>query len=210
VISVLLADDHPVVRAGVRGMLTGEPDIQVVGEADDGESACELATSLRPQVVLMDLSMPRLDGAAATARIRATLPGTQVVVLSTYDDEADLQRAITAGAIGYLLKDASRAFLLQAVRAAARGESVLTPAIAARLLAAARRPPEPDHELSPREREVLAVAARGLSNKEIALELAIGEATVKTHLLHAFAKLQVQDRTAAVLRAMELGLLPRP
>ena len=208
-IRVLLADDHPVVRAGVRGMLAGEADIAVVGEAEDGLEACRLVSEQRPEVVLMDLSMPRLDGAAATARIRSAHPSTQVVVLTTYDDDADLRRAIDAGAVGYLLKDTSRALLLQAVRCAARGESVLTPVIAARVLAGARRRGAPAVELSPREVEALRGAAAGLSNKEIAGRLAVSEATIKTHLLHAFGKLQVQDRTAAVLRAMELGLLPR-
>ena len=209
-IRVLLVDDHPVVRAGVRGMLAGEPDVTVAGEAEDGESACRLVAELRPDVVLMDLVLPGLDGAAATARIRAENPATQVVVLTTYDDDADLQRAVAAGAIGYLLKDSPRALLLQSIRCAARGESVLTPAIAARLLTGARRRDARRVELTPREVEVLRGAAAGLANKEIARRLAIGEASVKTHLLHAFGKLEVRDRTAAVLRAMELGLLPKP
>jgi DNA-binding NarL/FixJ family response regulator len=209
VIRVLLVDDHAIVRAGVRGMLAGEADITVVGEAADGAAAITAVASLQPGVVLMDLSMPGGDGTTATAQIRDRFPATSVVVLTTYDDDADLLGALQAGALGYLLKDCTRALLLQAVRAAARGEAVLTPSIAARLVHRARVPTAPREEaLSLREVEVLATAARGHSNKEIARLLGIGEATVKTHLLHAFGKLGVQDRTAAVVRALERGLLP--
>jgi DNA-binding NarL/FixJ family response regulator len=205
VITVLLVDDHPVVRAGVRGMLEGEPDIAVVGEAASGLEALTSARALRPAVVLMDLRMPGLDGVGATAQLRSALPGTRVVVLTTYETDADILRAVEAGAAGYLLKDSSRADLVQAVRAAARGETVLTPSVATRLLDRVRNP-RPD-TLSAREAEVLRLVARGLSNGDIGRELHIGEATVKTHLLRAFAKLGVSDRTAAVTTAMARDLL---
>ncbi|MFS8480152.1 MAG: response regulator transcription factor [Micromonosporaceae bacterium] len=207
-ITVLLVDDHPVVRAGVRGMLDGEPDLTVVGEAASGAEAVAAARALTPAVVLMDLRMPDGDGATATERVLAVSPATRVVVLTTYESDADILRAVEAGAAGYLLKDASRADLLAAVRAAARGETVLAPSVANRLLHHLRRPST--GALSPREVEVLRLVARGLSNSGIARELHIGEATVKTHLLRAFAKLGVSDRTAAVTTAMAAGLLPPP
>lgn len=204
-ISVLLVDDHPVVRAGVRGMLDGEPGITVVGEAASGEEAVTAARALLPDVVLMDLRLPGLDGVGATAQVRSVAPATRVVVLTTYETDADILRAVEAGAAGYLLKDASRADLVNAVRAAARGETVLAPSVATRLLHQVRRP---RHEtLSPREVQVLRLVARGRSNAEIGRELHISEATVKTHLLRTFAKLGVSDRTAAVTTAMADGLL---
>jgi DNA-binding NarL/FixJ family response regulator len=208
-ITVLLVDDHPVVRAGVRGMLDGEPGITVAGEAASGREAVVAARALRPDVVLMDLRMPGadgLDGVDATAQVLAALPATRVVVLTTYETDADILRAVEAGAAGYLLKDASRADLVSAVRAAARGETVLAPSVAGRLLHRMRRP---QHEaLSPREVEVLRLVADGLSNVEIGRVLHIAEATVKTHLLRTFAKLGVSDRTAAVTTAMASGALP--
>ncbi|GAA1896320.1 response regulator [Asanoa iriomotensis] len=204
-ITVLLVDDHPVVRAGVLGLLAGEPDITVVGEAASGPEAVTAAAALRPSVVLMDLRLPALDGVGATAQILAALPATRVVVLTTYETDADILRAVEAGAAGYLLKDASRMDLLAAVRAAARGETVLSPSVATRLLHRVRNP-RPDG-LSAREVEVLRLVAEGRSNGEIARALHISEATVKTHLLRAFAKLGVNDRTAAVTTAMAAGLL---
>ncbi|HET9656225.1 MAG TPA: response regulator transcription factor [Kineosporiaceae bacterium] len=207
-IRVLVVDDHPVVRSGLVGMLDVEDDLDVVGEAGDGEEAVARAVALTPDLVLMDLRMPRLDGAGATARIVAHCPSTRVLVLTTYDTDADIIRAVEAGATGYLLKDTPRTQLVEAVRAAARGETVLAPAVAARLVSRLRAPaPEP---LTPREVQVLAAVARGLSNADIGRELYISEATVKTHLLRAFAKLGVDDRTRAVTVAMELGLLPAP
>ncbi|BCJ69352.1 response regulator [Polymorphospora rubra] len=204
-ISVLLVDDHPVVRAGVRGMLDGEPDIAVVGEAGSGAEAVTAVRALRPHVVLMDLRMPGIDGVTATGQVLGVAPTTRVVVLTTYETDTDILRAVEAGAAGYLLKDTSRADLVNAVRTAARGETVLAPSVATRLLHRVRRP---QHEsLSPRETEVLRLVARGLSNAEISRELHISEATVKTHLLRAFAKLGVSDRTAAVTTAMSLDLL---
>lgn len=205
---ILLVDDHPVVRTGLAGMLSAEDDLEVVGEAGDGEEAVVVAGALRPDVVLMDLRMPRLDGAGATARIVADRPETRVLVLTTYDTDSDIIRAVEAGATGYLLKDTPRAELAAAVRAAARGETVLAPPVAARLVNRLRNPPA--EQLTPREAEVLAAVARGLSNAEVGRSLSIGEATVKTHLLRIFAKLGVDDRTAAVTLAYERGILPAP
>ncbi|GIG22389.1 DNA-binding response regulator [Cellulomonas chitinilytica] len=204
-IRVLLADDHPVVRSGLAGMLAVEPDIEVVGEAGDGEQAVSLATALRPALVLMDLRMPVLDGAAATARIVGAVPGVRVLVLTTYETDTDILRAVEAGATGYLLKDTPRDQLVAGVRAAARGESALSPSVARRLVEQVRGPAE---RLTAREQQVLAGVARGLSNAAVGRELFITEATVKTHLLRAFAKLGVDDRTRAVTVAIERGILP--
>lgn len=208
-IRIVVADDHPIVRAGIVGLLDQAPGIEVVGEASDGAQAVELAASERPDLVLMDLRMPGVDGASATASIVAAGQGTRVLVLTTYETDDHILAAIEAGASGYLLKAAPQAEILAGIRAVAAGETVLAPSIAAKLVsrvradAASVAPPT----LSPREREVLALVAAGRSNPEIARDLYIGEATVKTHLLHAFEKLGVNDRTRAVTRAMELGLL---
>ena len=210
-VRLLLADDHPVVRAGLSGMLAAEPDLEVVGEAADGAEACALAAELRPDVVLMDLRMPVMDGATATARLTRELPGIRVLVLTTYDTDADIVRAVEAGASGYLLKDTPRLELAAAVRAAARGETVLAPVAAATLLSHVRTPaspPTPPVLLTARETQVLALVARGRTNADVGRELFIGEATVKTHLIRVFNKLDVDDRTAAVTVAMRLGLLP--
>jgi DNA-binding NarL/FixJ family response regulator len=206
-IGVLLVDDHPVVRVGLRGMLEAADDLRVVGEAASGDEALVLVAALRPDVVLMDLRMPGTDGVAATARIGERFPGTRVLVLTTYDTDADILRAIEAGAAGYLLKDTPVAALADAIRAAARGETVLAPPVAARLVTRLRAPVV---DLTPREVEVLSLVARGLSNVEIGRALFIGEATVKTHLLRAFAKLGVNDRTAAVTAALARGILAPP
>ncbi|MET7393289.1 response regulator transcription factor [Dactylosporangium sp. NPDC005572] len=206
-ITVLLVDDHPVVRDGLRGMLQADPELAVVGEAGSGDEAVVSARAHRPDVVLMDLRMPGLDGAGATGRILAELPSTKVVVLTTYDTDADILRAVEAGACGYLLKDATRAELTAAVRAAARGETVLAPAVAGRLVRQVRNPPAPAPALSARELEVLRLVATGRTNADIGRALHISEATVKTHLLRTFTKLDVSDRTAAVTTAMSLGLL---
>ncbi|HEV3359892.1 MAG TPA: response regulator transcription factor [Pseudonocardiaceae bacterium] len=205
-IRVLLVDDHPVVRTGVRGMLAAEPDIEVVGEAGSGADAIASAAELRPDVVLMDLRMPDLDGVAATDRILAADGTIRVVVLTTYETDTDILRAVEAGAAGYLLKDASPEELSRAIRAAARGETVLAPLVAARLVRSVRRP-SASTPLSAREIEVLRLVGRGLTNAEIGRELYIGEATVKTHLLRSFTKLGVSDRTAAVTTALARGIL---
>jgi DNA-binding NarL/FixJ family response regulator len=205
-IRVMLVDDHPVVREGLRGMLEAEPDLTVVGEAGSGEEAVAQARVLETDVILMDLRMRDLDGVGATERILADNPRTTVVVLTTYETDADILRAVEAGASGYLLKDASRADLANAIRAAARGETVLAPSVAGRLVNQVRRPAT--QSLSGREVEVLRLVAKGLTNADIGRSLHISEATVKTHLLRTFGKLDVSDRTAAVTTAMSLGLLP--
>jgi DNA-binding NarL/FixJ family response regulator len=205
-VRVVVADDHPVVRSGLVALLGLEADLEVVGEADDGAQAVTLARELRPDLVLMDLRMPGTDGAEATARIVAELPDVRVLVLTTYETDTDILRAVEAGATGYLLKDTPRAQLVAGVRAAARGESALSPSVARRLVQQVRG--DGGERLTPREREVLAGVARGLSNAAIGRELFIAEATVKTHLLRAFAKLGVDDRTRAVTVAIERGILP--
>ena len=204
-IRILLVDDHPVVRHGLRGMLETEPDLTVVGEASSGAEGVERAVELRPDIVLMDLRMPGGDGVEATAEILARTEGVRVMVLTTYESDRDILCAIEAGAGGYLLKDASPAELAGAVRAAARGETVLAPSVASTLVRRVRDPAPP--ALSQREAEVLRLVARGLTNADIGRELFISEATVKTHLLRAFNKLDVADRTAAVTRAMALGII---
>ena len=208
-VTVLLADDHPVVRAGLHALLGMSGELDVVGEAGSGDEAVTMAGRLRPDVVLMDLRMPGpLDGAAATARITAELPGTRVLVLTTYDTDSDILRAVEAGATGYLLKDTPHQDLVEAVRAAARGDTVLAPPIAAKLVTRMRGPrPDP---LTARELDVLREVARGHTNAEIGRRLHIGEATVKSHLLRVFSKLGVDDRTRAVTAAMERGILPAP
>jgi DNA-binding NarL/FixJ family response regulator len=205
VIRILLVDDHPVVRMGLRGMLDAEPDLTVIGEASSGVEGVELALAERPDIVLMDLRMPGGDGVDATARILSSSSGIRVMVLTTYESDRDILRAIEAGASGYLLKDASPAELADAVRAAARGETVLAPSVASTLVRQVRSPAPP--ALSARETEVLRLVAAGLTNADIGKRLFISEATVKTHLLRAFNKLDVADRTAAVTTAMRHGLL---
>ena len=204
-IRILLVDDHPVVRHGLRGMLDAEPDLAVVGEASSGDAGVARAVELGPDIVLMDLRMPDGDGVDATGRILARMPKARVVVLTTYETDRDILRAIEAGACGYLLKDASPAELADAVRAAYRGETVLAPSVASTLVRQVRKPAPP--ALSAREAEVLRLVALGRTNADIGRELFISEATVKTHLLRVFSKLDVADRTAAVTTAMSHGLL---
>lgn len=204
-IRLLIVDDHPIVRDGLRGMFAGDPRFECVGEATDGERAVTLAQSLDPDVVLMDLRMPQMDGVTAIRQMRDLGLRARVLVLTTYDTDGDVLPAIEAGATGYLLKDAPVADLTRAVIASARGEAVLSPTIASRLMGRLR---SPDPSLSDRERDVLRLVAAGGSNRDIAAKLFISEATVKTHLLHVYAKLEVSDRAAAVAVGYERGLLP--
>ncbi len=204
-IRILIADDHPVVRTGLDGMRASQAEFEVVGEATNGRQAVESADRLHPDVVLMDLRMPELDGVAATSKIRQRHPEIKVLVLTTYDSDADILPAVEAGAIGYLLKDAPREDLFRAIRAAAKGESFLAPAVATRLMGRMRAPAE--ETLSAREMQVLEMVAQGASNKEIGRQLHISEATVKTHLIHIFDKLGVSDRTQAVTVAMQRGIM---
>ncbi|MGW5734445.1 MULTISPECIES: response regulator [Streptomyces] len=205
-IRIVLADDHPVVREGLRAMLSAEPDLDVVGEASSGPRAEALAAALRPDIVLMDLRMPGGGGADSIERMAAAGLPCRVIVLTTYESDRDILRAVEAGAAGYLLKDLARGELAEAVRAAARGETVLAPSVAARLVDQLRLRPERPR-LAERETAVLRLVAEGCTNAEIGRRLHVAESTVKTHLLRVFAKLGVDDRTAAVTSAMRFGLL---
>ena len=202
---MLIADDHPVVRGGLRGMFATQPDLELVGEAKTGTEAVSLAGRLKPDVVLMDLRMPEMDGVAATERIKDSNPEIRVVVLTTYDSDSDILRAVEAGATGYLLKDTPEERLYEAIRAVADGRPLLAPSATTLLMERTRRAPE--ENLSGREIEVLGLVARGSSNREIAEALWISEATVKSHLIRIYAKLGVADRTAAVTTAIERGML---
>ncbi|MET8007683.1 response regulator transcription factor [Nonomuraea glycinis] len=203
-IRLLIADDHPIVRDGIRGMFAGDPDFEVLGEAADGAQAVELARALNPDVILMDLRMPVMDGVTAIKElVKLGLPA-RVLVLTTYDTDKDVLPAIEAGATGYLLKDTGREDLVRSVRTAARGEAVLSPSVATRLLGQVRAPAD---ALSARELEVLRLIAQGSTNREAARTLFISEATVKSHVLHIYAKLGVNDRAAAVAVAFRRGLL---
>lgn len=204
-IRVLIVNDHPVVRNGLSGMFAGEPAFEVVGEAADGSEALRRARALSPDVILMDLRMPNMDGVSAIAALAGAGVPARVHVLTTYDTDSDVLPAIEAGATGYLLKDAPPTELFRAVRAAANGEAVLSPAVATRLMGQMRtRTEEP---ISQRELEVLELIAEGHSNRDTAARLFISEATVKTHLTHIYAKLAVNDRAAAVAEAFNRGLL---
>ncbi|MYT69528.1 response regulator [Streptomyces sp. cg28] len=207
-ITLLIVDDHPVVRDGVRGMFESAPGFTVLGEAANGVEAVTRVAELDPDVVLMDLRMPGGGGVDAIRELARRGARARVLVLTTYDTDSDTLPAIEAGATGYLLKDAPREELFAAVRAAAEGRTVLSPAVASRLVTAVRTPAAPaDETLSAREREVLVLVARGTSNKEIARELFISEATVKTHLTHIYGKLGVKDRAAAVAVAYDRKIL---
>ncbi|MFH9651395.1 response regulator [Streptomyces anulatus] len=208
-ISLVVVDDHPVVRDGLRGMFAAAPGFEVLGEASNGVDALTAAERLDPDVVLMDLRMPGGGGVAAIAELTRRGARSKVLVLTTYDTDSDTLPAIEAGATGYLLKDAPREELFAAVRAAADGRSVLSPAVASRLMTRVRTPAADPAEtaLSAREREVLVLVARGTTNREIAAELFISEATVKTHLTHVFAKLGAKDRAAAVAVGYDRGIL---
>jgi DNA-binding NarL/FixJ family response regulator len=205
VIRILVADDHQIVRGGVVALLQTAADVEVVGEASTGVEAVERALELEPDLVLMDLRMPGIDGDEATSRILAARPDMRVLILTTYESDHGILSAIEAGASGYLLKAAPQEEILAGIRSVMRGEVALAPSAAAALVKGMRQPAAPT--LSPRETQVLRLVGQGLSNPQIAAELFVGEATVKTHLLHVFEKLAVGDRTRAVTRAMELGLL---
>lgn len=204
-ISLLIVDDHPVVRDGLRGMFSADPRFEVLGEAGDGAEAIAAGEKLRPDVILMDLRMPRTDGVTAIKELAKRGVPARVLVLTTYDTDSDVLPAIEAGATGYLLKDAPREELFRAVEAAARGQAVLSPAVATRLMGQMRQPAS--EPLSQRELEVLELIAQGSTNREAAKALFISEATVKTHLLHVYAKLGVNDRAAAVATAFSRGYL---
>ncbi|MFE2973997.1 response regulator [Streptomyces sp. NPDC059258] len=208
-VTLVVVDDHPVVRDGLRGMFTAAPGFEVLGEAADGVNALAVVERLDPDVVLMDLRMPGGGGVTAIAELTRRGARSKVLVLTTYDTDSDTLPAIEAGATGYLLKDAPREELFAAVRAAADGRSVLSPAVASRLMTRVRTPAADPAEsaLSAREREVLVLVARGTTNREIAAELFISEATVKTHLTHVFAKLGAKDRAAAVAVGYDRGIL---
>jgi len=214
-IRILIVDDQALFREGLRTLLSVQPDFEIVGEASNGEEALRIVTNQQPNVVLMDLRMPVLDGTSATRRIRELWPSTKVIVLTTFDDDEDVFEGMRAGAVGYLLKDVSSEKLCEAIRAAARGEYFLLPSITAKVMAefarVSRSPAVPVSELieplSARELEVLRLVATGASNKGIAETLVIAEGTVKNHLTSILAKLEAKDRMQAVFRARELGLI---
>ena len=204
-IRLLIVDDHPIFRDGLRGIFADEPAFAVVGEAANGAEAVALVERLGVDVVLMDLRMPEMGGVEAIRRLAQAAPAVRILVLTTFDTDSDVLPAIEAGATGYLLKDAPREELLRAVRAAARGEAVLSPSVAVRLMGQLRKPAS--DPLSQREREVLRLIAVGATNREVAAKLFVSEATIKTHLLHIYEKLGVRDRAAAVGEAYKRGLL---
>ena len=204
-IRLLLCDDHPVVRSGLRGMLESQHDLEVVDEATDGNEAVLLARRHRPDVVLMDLRMPKVDGVTATELIKANQPDINVLILTTYETYADVVRAVAVGAHGFLLKDAPQEEIFNAVRDVARGNSPLAPSVAARLVERVRG--DNENTLSPREIEILQLVSRGVNNKGVANELWISEATVKSHLNRIFDKLDAVDRTSAVTAALRRGII---
>jgi DNA-binding NarL/FixJ family response regulator len=217
-IRVLLVDDQALFREGLRTLLSIRPDLEVVGEAENGRAAVEMAAELRPDVILMDLRMPVLNGVAATRQLQMEQPDSKVIVLTTFDDDEYIFDGLRAGAVGYLLKDVSSDKLVEAIRAAARGETFLEPSIAAKVVAeftrlsGDRRPSATEERplvepLSERELEILGVLAAGASNREIAQQLYITEGTVKNHVTNILGKLGVRDRTQAALKARELGLV---
>lgn len=204
-IRILIADDHPVVRSGLMALLNSQPEFEVVAAAENGETAVSLSLANAPDVILMDLQMPVMDGLAAIQQIRAQQPEARIIVLTTYDTDADIMPALKAGATGYLLKDAPPEALFDAVQSAARGEVTYAPTVAAKITR--RLINTPKQTLSDREVEVLELAAQGNSNKAIASQLHITEATVKSHFVHIFTKLEVEDRTEAVTVALKRKII---
>jgi DNA-binding NarL/FixJ family response regulator len=204
-VKILVCDDHPVVRSGLRGMINSQPDLEVVAEAAEGSEAVSLTDRFKPDVVLMDLRMPGMDGVTATAVIKARHPDTNVLILTTYDTDADILRALEKGATGFLLKDEREDRIFDAIREAARGRTALAPGVASRLVERLRG--DADAHVSDREIEILMLVAQGQSNREIARELHISDSTVKAHMLHIFDKLGVTDRTAAVTTAVRRGII---
>lgn len=204
-IRIMIVDDHAIVRSGLKAILASQQDFELVADVGTGDAAVSASATLRPDVILMDLQMPVMDGVTAISLIHQKQPDIRMLVLTTYDTDADIVRAVEAGAIGYLLKDALPDELFRAIRSAARGEVIFAPSVAAKL--AKRLTNTLDRSLSNREIEVLILAARGDSNKEIASKLHITEATVKSHFVHIFNKLSVTDRTAAVTLALEKKLI---
>ncbi|HTK52261.1 MAG TPA: response regulator transcription factor [Gemmatimonadaceae bacterium] len=204
-IRILVVDDHPIVRSGITSVLATQSDLEVVGEAENGSEAITAAARLEPDLVLMDLRMPVLNGVAASAAILAARPATRIVVLTTYASDGEVLRAIEAGAVGYLLKDVPHEELFRALRAVAKGARYLAPAVTERLMARWQQPAR--LTLTDRELEVLRCVAHGKGNRQIATELGIAEPTVKAHLVHIFEKLGVENRTAAAHMARELGLI---
>ena len=206
-IRVLLADDHAVVRKGVREFLEDEPDIEVVGEAGDGQQAVELAVALQPDVVVMDVAMPELSGVEATKRIRSLAPAVRILALTAYDDEPYVFGLLDAGVTGYMLKTAESREIVRAVRSTAAGGAALDPAVASRIVARAMQPATTVEALTEREIEILRLAARGLTNKQIGAELHISDRTVQNHLANTYAKLEVASRTEAVTVALQRGVI---
>ena len=207
-IRVLIADDHSVVRQGLRMFLGADPELEIIGEARDGAEALKLASQLRPDVVLMDLVMPVMDGISATAAIRRDMPDTEVVALTSVLEDNSVVDAVRAGAIGYLLKDTEAHELRRAIKAAAEGQVQLSPQVVTRLLREVRTPDKSRESFTERETDVLRLLAQGKSNKEISQALNIGEQTVKTHVSHVLNKLGVPSRTQAALYAIRIGLVP--
>jgi DNA-binding NarL/FixJ family response regulator len=210
---LLIVDDHDLARAGLRALLSGETDLEIVGEADSGQAAVERSMELRPDVVLMDVRMPDLDGLAATAIIKERCPDASVIIFTLYENADYLFQAIRAGAAGYLLKDATREEIVQAVRDVLAGESILTPALATQVLRrltrdTPRRAPGAVEKLTDREVDVLNLLVQGQTNREIAYNLSVSVGTIKVHVEHIIAKLGVSDRTQAAVRAVQLGLVP--
>ena len=204
-IRIIIADDHPIVRSGLKAILASQPDFELVADVENGSAAVSASATLHPDVILLDLQMPIMDGVTAIAHLQKQDPPARIIILTTYDTDADVLRALEAGASGYLLKDTPPEELFRAIRSAARGEMTLAPSVAAKL--SRRLTQTAERSLSAREIEVLELAARGDSNKEIAVKLHITEATVKSHIVHIFDKLNVTDRTAAVTVALEKKMI---